>query len=47
VHSVEGLARKVIDLFKVEDLAFLHLNGRKVFAALARLQSRESMGVQN
>src|SRR5579864_8213229 len=39
VHSVDGFARKVIDLFKVENLAFLHLIWREIFAALTRLEA--------
>jgi len=36
VDSVDGLARKVIDLFEVEYLAFSHLIGREVLAAVTR-----------
>ena len=36
VDSVGGLARKVIDLFEVEYLAFSHLIGREVLAAVTR-----------
>ena len=47
VHSVDGLARKVVGLLKVEYLAFLHLIRRKVFAALTWLQAGQSMGGHN
>jgi hypothetical protein len=46
-HAVSGFARKVIDLFKVEYLAFLHLIGPEVFAALIQLQAGQSVGLQN
>jgi len=47
VHSVDGLARKVVDLFEVEHLAFLHFIGRKVSAASTGLQTGQSIGVHN
>src|SRR5216683_7900067 len=47
VHSVDGFARKVIDLFEVEHLAFLYLIGREVFAALTRLRVPQSVGAPN
>src|ERR1700730_16417467 len=47
VHSVDTFAGKVIDLFKVEYLAFLHLIGREVFAALTSLQVGQSVGIHN
>src|ERR1700680_3433222 len=46
LHSVDGLARKAVDLFEVEHLSFLHLIGREVFAALTR-QTGQSIGVHN
>jgi hypothetical protein len=47
VHSIDGFTRKVVGLFKVDHLAFLDLIGRKVFAALTRLQARQSVRVHD
>src|ERR1700722_14678895 len=47
VHSVDGLARKIIDLFKVEHVAFFHFIGHEVFAAFIRSQSRQGICVHN
>src|SRR5271157_1813387 len=46
-QSVDGIAGEVIDLFKVEYLAFLHLIGREVFAAVSWLRAGQSVGVHN
>ena len=47
VHSVDGLSRKLIGLFKVEYFAFSHLIGCEIFAALTRVQPGKSVGVHN
>src|ERR1019366_7970991 len=47
MHPVDGLARKVIDLFKVEYRAFLHLIWPEVFAASTSLVAGQGVGVHD
>ena len=47
VHSVDGRAGKIVGLFQVEYLAFLHLIGREVLAALSWLRAGHSVGAHN
>src|SRR4029077_7057054 len=47
VHAVDDLARKVIDLFEVEYVAFLHFIGLEVISAFIRSRGRQSIGVHN
>jgi len=47
VHSVDGFAGKVVNLFQIEHLALLHLIGVKSSAALRRSRPDRGVGVHN